>query len=77
VSAQPAMTSVASPAVAAPLSERAAVAILGSMLLLIVALTVLLVQTTWAAASTSEAGTEILAPADYPISSGTKDLARH
>jgi hypothetical protein len=32
---------------AAPLSERTAYAVLGSMLLLILALTLLLVQTTW------------------------------
>lgn len=32
---------------AAPLSERAAYAVLGSMLLLIVALAILLAQTTW------------------------------
>ena len=32
---------------AAPLSERTAFAVLGSMVLLIVALTVLLIQTTW------------------------------
>lgn len=31
----------------APLSERTAFAVLGSMVLLIVALTVLLIQTTW------------------------------
>ncbi|MEP6688719.1 MAG: hypothetical protein ABJC36_10250 [Gemmatimonadales bacterium] len=45
----PAATSVASAspaAPAAPLSERAAAAVLGSMLFLIVALTVLLVQST-------------------------------
>lgn len=35
------------PAPAAPLPERTAVAVLGSMVLLIVALTVLLIQTTW------------------------------
>jgi hypothetical protein len=35
------------PAAAAPVPERAAIAILGSMILLIVALTVILVQTTW------------------------------
>ena len=34
-------------AVPAPVSERTAVAVLGSMVLLIVALTVLLIQTTW------------------------------
>jgi hypothetical protein len=33
---------------AAPVSERAAFVVLGTMLLLIVALTVLLVQSTWA-----------------------------
>jgi hypothetical protein len=32
---------------AAPLSERTAFAVLGSMLFLIVALTIMLVQTTW------------------------------
>jgi hypothetical protein len=32
---------------AAPVSERTAYAVLGSMLLLILALTILLVQTTW------------------------------
>jgi len=32
---------------AAPVSERTAFAVLGSMVLLIVALTVLLIQTTW------------------------------
>jgi len=35
------------PAPSAPVSERTAAAVLGSMLLLIVALTVLLIQTTW------------------------------
>ncbi len=35
------------PAPAAPLSERTAFAVLGSMVFLIVALTVLLIQTTW------------------------------
>jgi hypothetical protein len=35
------------PAAVAPVPERAAIAILGSMILLIVALTVILVQTTW------------------------------
>ena len=39
--------STAPPAQAAPLSERTAFAVLGSMVLLIVALTVLLIQTTW------------------------------
>ena len=39
-------TSAATPPVA-PVSERAAFAVLGSMILLIVALVVLLVQTTW------------------------------
>lgn len=39
----------ASAAAAAPLSDRAAIAILGSMLFLILALTVVLVQTTWVA----------------------------
>ena len=39
--------SSAPPAQAAPLSERTAFAVLGSMVLLIVALTVLLIQTTW------------------------------
>lgn len=34
-------------AAVAPVPERAAIAILGSMILLIVALTVILVQTTW------------------------------
>ena len=38
-------TSTAAPA--APVSERAAFAVLGSMVLLIVALMVLLIQTTW------------------------------
>jgi hypothetical protein len=32
---------------AAPVSERTALAVLGSMVLLIVALTVILIQTTW------------------------------
>ncbi|HET8837059.1 MAG TPA: hypothetical protein VFN08_20195 [Gemmatimonadales bacterium] len=45
----------AAPAPAAPLSERTAFAVLGSMVLLIVALTVLLIQTTWIdSASASE-----------------------
>lgn len=35
------------PTAAAPVSERAAFAVLGSMVLLIVALMVLLIQTTW------------------------------
>jgi hypothetical protein len=39
--------SSAAPAAAAPVSERTAFAVLGSMVLLIVALTVLLIQTTW------------------------------
>jgi hypothetical protein len=39
--------SSAVPAPAAPVSERTAFAVLGSMVLLIVALTVLLIQTTW------------------------------
>ena len=39
--------SSAPPAPAAPVSQRTAVAVLGSMVLLIVALTVLLIQTTW------------------------------
>ena len=38
-------SSVAAPS--APVSERTAFAVLGSMVLLIVALTVLLIQTTW------------------------------
>jgi hypothetical protein len=37
----------APPAPKAPVSERIALAVLGSMLLLILALTVLLVQATW------------------------------
>jgi hypothetical protein len=41
----PADSTPATPA--APLSERTAYAVLGSMLFLILALTVLLVQTTW------------------------------
>ena len=44
---------IAAAAPAAPLSPRAAFAILGSMLLLIVALTVVLVETTWAVPDTS------------------------
>jgi hypothetical protein len=44
--AAPAPTSGATPP-AAPVSERAAFAVLGSMILLIVALVVLLIQTTW------------------------------
>ena len=35
------------PAPTAPLSERTAMAVLGAMLVLIVALTLLLIQTTW------------------------------
>jgi hypothetical protein len=35
------------PGPTAPLSERTAMAVLGSMLVLIVALTLLLIQTTW------------------------------
>lgn len=48
VTAAPAPTS-ATPSTppAAPVSERAAFAVLGSMILLIVALVVLLIQTTW------------------------------
>lgn len=37
----------APPTPAAPVSERTAFAVLGSMVLLIMALTVLLIQTTW------------------------------
>jgi hypothetical protein len=40
----PAATSAAP---SAPVSERAAMAVLGSMLIMIVALTLLLIQTTW------------------------------
>jgi len=43
VSAEPAPVQVP----VAPLPERAAIAILGSMIFLIIALTALLVQTTW------------------------------
>jgi hypothetical protein len=43
----PADSSVTPAAAVAPVPERAAIAILGSMILLIVALTVILVQTTW------------------------------
>lgn len=39
--------SSAVPVAAAPVSERTAFAVLGSMVLLIVALTALLIQTTW------------------------------
>ena len=58
-----------SPAVATPLFGRTALAILGSMLLLIAALTVVLVQTTWAA---PDASVETSAPT-YP---DTPDLAQ-
>jgi hypothetical protein len=45
----------AAPAAPAPVSERTAFAVLGSMILMIVALTVLLIQTTWVdAASAAE-----------------------
>jgi hypothetical protein len=44
-SAPASVSTLATPA--APLSERTAFAVLGSMLLLILALTILLVQTTW------------------------------
>jgi len=44
VSADSSATPAAAPT---PLPERAAIAILGSMILLIVALTLILVQTTW------------------------------
>ncbi len=40
--------SAVTPAAVTPVPERAAIAILGSMILLILALTALLVQTTWA-----------------------------
>ena len=43
----PDSSAASAPAPAAPLSERTAFAVLGSMVLLIVALTVLLIQTTW------------------------------
>lgn len=45
MSAAPGSSATPAPA---PLPERAAIAILGSMVFLIVALTVLLVQSTWA-----------------------------
>ena len=49
-------SSVPPTADAAPVPERAAIAILGSMILLILALTAVLVQTTWVApASATEA----------------------
>jgi hypothetical protein len=57
VSAAAAIDSAAAPAStpapAAPLSERTAFAVLGSMVLLIVALTVLLIQTTWVDSATA------------------------
>ena len=53
----------------APVFGTAALAILGSMVLLIAALTVVLIQTTWA---TAAASVEIPAPADHP---STKSLA--
>lgn len=63
--ASPAPPAAAAPA--APVSERTAFAVLGTMLLLIVALTVVLVRTTWADArlSSSQRSTEAPgAPAD-------------
>ena len=42
-----AAASLSTPAPTSPVSERIAFAVLGSMVLLIVALTVLLIQTTW------------------------------
>jgi hypothetical protein len=75
----PLCTAPASPATpAAPLSERAAAAVLGSMLFLIVALTLLLVQSTLvepASAAEAPLTADVLFATDTPLAADGGSLA--